>query len=87
MGRHPESSLAKGLSLSPLVWMGVISYSVYVWQQLFIPLGDVTYSPWTALAVPIFSLTSYYVIEQPLRRMGRRLEARLNSRKLVGVAG
>ena len=84
---RPESLLAKGLSVSPLVWVGKISYSVYVWQQLFIPMGDLNYSPWTALAVPIFSITSYYVVEQPLRRMGRRLEARLNSRKLINVAG
>ena len=84
---RPKSSLARGLSVSPLVWAGSISYSAYVWQQLFIPVIRTNYSLWNVVLMAIFSLASYYAIEQPMRRFGRRLEARLASRKLVGVAG
>ena len=84
---RPESSLARGLSISPLVWVGCISYSVYVWQQLFIPVIRTNYNPWDVALMVVFSLASYFAIEQPMRRMGRRLEARLASRKLVAMAG
>lgn len=59
---RPYSILSQTLSLAPLAWLGRISYSVYVWQQLFMNYR----SPWfLLLAVPLFSICSYYFIERP----------------------
>jgi len=52
------------LSLRPLVWLGLLSYSLYLWQS-----NAHTWVPWlfTAVAAP----ASYYLIERPFRRPRR----------------
>jgi peptidoglycan/LPS O-acetylase OafA/YrhL len=55
------------LNNRPVVWLGKISYSLYLWQQLF------SYGPqhrwyWMLLAFVPASL-SYYLVEQPLLRL------------------
>jgi peptidoglycan/LPS O-acetylase OafA/YrhL len=62
----------RGLSFPPLVYLGVISYSLYVWHQ---------FANWVtlwhhqalafALTVPL-TLGSYYLIERPFRRRRAR---------------
>ncbi len=56
------------LSARPLVWIGAISYSLYLWQipaMWFTGWND----RWGALALTAaFTLLSYYVIERPFRR-------------------
>ena len=83
----PGGKLAKTLMFSPLAWLGTISYSIYVWQQLFIPVMRANYNPWNVLLMVLFSLASYYAIEQPMRRFGRTLADRLVSRESLGVTG
>jgi peptidoglycan/LPS O-acetylase OafA/YrhL len=56
------------LSARPLVWVGALSYSLYLWQ---IPAMWLTgwSNPWTALLLTAaLTLFSYYVIERPFRR-------------------
>ena len=56
------------LSARPLVWIGALSYSLYLWQ---IPAMWLTgwNRPWPALALTAaLTLLSYYVIERPFRR-------------------
>jgi peptidoglycan/LPS O-acetylase OafA/YrhL len=67
---HPQSLSARSLSFSPLAWLGTVSYSVYIWQGLFMEFR----SPWGIfLVMPIFALASYYFIERPTNRLGHRL--------------
>jgi hypothetical protein len=67
---HPTARFARPFSFPPLMWLGSISYSVYVWQELFISF----HSPLTlCLAMPVFVLVSYYCIERPATRLGHRL--------------
>jgi peptidoglycan/LPS O-acetylase OafA/YrhL len=58
------------LNIRPVVWLGKISYSLYLWQELFI-YGSKT--PWYAplFAVGLASL-SYYLVEQPMLRLRER---------------
>jgi peptidoglycan/LPS O-acetylase OafA/YrhL len=49
------------------VWIGHLSYSIYLWQQLF--LGDVKLHWWTFPALLAVSCASYYLIERPSLRM------------------
>jgi len=52
------------LNVRPAVWLGKISYSLYLWQQLFV-YGE-HYRPWyyVFLAVGLAS-ASYYVVDNP----------------------
>jgi peptidoglycan/LPS O-acetylase OafA/YrhL len=71
---HPKSPLGRILDWQPLAWLGTISYSIYVWQEIFMrfPRG-------TALAIslvmglPYVAVANYYLVERPLRKFGRRL--------------
>lgn len=63
------------LNVKPVVWLGKISYSLYLWQQLF------AYGPqhrgwyWLLVAVGLASL-SFYVVEQPMLRLRQQREQR-----------
>jgi peptidoglycan/LPS O-acetylase OafA/YrhL len=64
------------LNVPPVAWLGRISYSLYLWQQLFV-FGQHP-KPWyfVFFAVGMASI-SYYLIEQPMLRLReRRPEAR-----------
>jgi len=60
------------LNSAPFVWVGSISYSLYLWQQPF--LNRWSSAPWAAfplnlaLAV-LFAAASYYLVEEPFLRL------------------
>jgi peptidoglycan/LPS O-acetylase OafA/YrhL len=73
---HPSASLSKLLALGPLVWIGVRSYSIYLWHwPIFMftrPELDVPLTGWPLFALRV-GLTlgaaelSYRFVEQPIR--------------------
>jgi peptidoglycan/LPS O-acetylase OafA/YrhL len=74
------------LNVRPVVWLGKISYSLYLWQQLF-AYGD-RHRPWyfVLFAVGLAS-ASYYLVEQPMLRLReRRVAARKMERTLATAA-
>jgi peptidoglycan/LPS O-acetylase OafA/YrhL len=63
----------RALSFSPLVWIGSISYSLYVWGQFGRWLAPGRGNVFLALALTvILTLVSYYLIERPFRARSRR---------------
>ncbi|MCZ7629428.1 MAG: acyltransferase [Microthrixaceae bacterium] len=82
---HPSASLSKVLALPPLVWIGVRSYSIYLWHwPIFMftrPELDVALTGWPLFALRV-GLTlaaaelSYRFVEQPVRHgaLGRLKE-------------
>jgi peptidoglycan/LPS O-acetylase OafA/YrhL len=65
------------LNWSPLVFVGTMSYSLYLWQQLF--LNRTSDAPTAAFPINLglacaAALASYYLIEQPALGLRRRLE-------------
>lgn len=62
------------LNVAPVVWLGQISYSLYLWQQLFV-FGEHS-KPWyfVVLAIGLAS-ASYYLVEQPMLRVREKRAA------------
>ena len=62
------------LNVRPVVWLGQISYSLYLWQQLF-AYGE-HHRPWYFVLFAIgLASASYYCVEQPMLRVRERTSA------------
>jgi len=80
---HPASPAGRLLELPALRWVGRISYSLYLWQQLFLTfrderaaaLGPLQSLPLNLAAAFACAIASFYLIERPLVRVGHRLAA------------
>jgi peptidoglycan/LPS O-acetylase OafA/YrhL len=77
---HPDWRISKGLEWAPMRWIGRISYSVYLWQQLFLVPSWEPHRLDSAQALPLDILlpfvcaaVSYFCIERPAIRLGRIL--------------
>jgi peptidoglycan/LPS O-acetylase OafA/YrhL len=76
------SLLSKALALSPLVFLGRISYSLYLWHIPILLLFGVTRSEFTSLTIPAVATAvacataSYYLVEMPFLRRKRKFEPR-----------
>jgi peptidoglycan/LPS O-acetylase OafA/YrhL len=86
---HPEGILVKLLELPPMRFVGRISYSLYLWQQLFsngeaIPAPHSLYSHTLLCWCASFgcAIASYYLIEMPLIRRGHRIAKRFDLEEL-----
>jgi peptidoglycan/LPS O-acetylase OafA/YrhL len=68
--RNPSVGAARVLNLKPVVFMGVLSYSIYLWQQPFARNQGVTVTqmPYNLLMILMFALLSFYGIERPALR-------------------
>lgn len=74
----PGSWAGRTLEIPLLVWIGRISYSLYIWQQLFLPpraIGIWQRTPWNLAAVFLCAAASYYLVERPAIAFGKRLTA------------
>jgi len=70
---HPRGIVGRLLNQPILRWLGSISYSVYLWQQLFVSerlhLHALGY-----LATLAAAAASFYLVERPFLRLRTRLE-------------
>ena len=70
--RYPTTFLGEILNSAPFVWLGTISYSLYLWQEPF--LNPTSRAWFTAFPVNIIftlaaALFSYWIIEQQFLRL------------------
>jgi peptidoglycan/LPS O-acetylase OafA/YrhL len=81
---HPASFVSRLLELSFMRWIGRISYSIYLWQQLFcvselppVPVGRplvwLQMHPQNYIVPFVFAVLSYLYVEKPFIRIGHRL--------------
>jgi peptidoglycan/LPS O-acetylase OafA/YrhL len=67
------------LATNPIIWLGQISYSLYIWQQLFSPFDNrtnlswYTFSPQNIFLAFIFGAVSFYLIENPANAFKAKL--------------
>jgi peptidoglycan/LPS O-acetylase OafA/YrhL len=74
-------------------WVGRISYSLYLWQQMFFLPDEanmprlLSNNPWLWLAVTmVFALGSYYLVETPFIGIGHRMAKRMEMRRESAAA-
>jgi len=69
--RTPDSPLGRMLNAGPIRHLGILSYSVYLWQQLFtgFPRLGVLMYPLILIAAEL----SFWLIEKPIMRLRARL--------------
>jgi peptidoglycan/LPS O-acetylase OafA/YrhL len=92
---HPNTIQGRILETKPLRWIGWISYSLYLWQQLFFGVNFVgsprglevlRKSPINLVALLVCATFSYYVIERPFVRLGHKLAPTSILRNRLSIA-
>ncbi len=80
---HPESWAGRLLEIPALRWIGRLSYSLYLWQQLFLtgwfqsPAFPIQRLPFNWIASFACAVASFYLVERPMIRLGHRIAARV----------
>lgn len=84
--RFPELRFGRVLNSGPLVWLGTLSYSIYLWQQPFVYRGRLPL--YLALpAVLACAAASYYLVERPFNGLRARFRTHKAQAAPVGAAG
>lgn len=68
------------LNWRPLVWVGTLSYSLYLWQQPFLDRSRQEWSTSTPLNLALLLVAacfSFYLVEKPMLTLRQRVEKRL----------
>ena len=82
--RVPGGALLGWLSSAPAAAIGRMSYSIYLWQQLFLDRGSTATMcrfPVNLLAVAAMSTLSYFAVERTSLALRQRLEGRIFRRR------
>jgi peptidoglycan/LPS O-acetylase OafA/YrhL len=77
--RFPDGKVGAVLNWRPLVFIGTLSYSLYLWQQPFLNRrfdADYTAFPQNIILAVAVALASYYLIEKPFLSARERIERR-----------
>ena len=87
--RHAGHPLGRLLNWKPMVAIGVLSYSLYLWQNPFL-LGDMD-NLWTTFPQNLVfgiaaAFASYYLVEKPFLRLKDKVEHRLRGSGTQKVA-
>ena len=77
--RNPESSVGRLLNSRVAVQIGVMSYSIYLWQTLFLDAANRSFTgvfPLSILLIALCASLSYYMVERPSLHLRDRLTKR-----------
>jgi len=77
--RFPDRAAGRLLNARPVVYVGTLSYSLYLWQQPFLDRHStalVSRFPLNLGLAATCALLSFYLIERPALRLRSRIEAR-----------
>jgi peptidoglycan/LPS O-acetylase OafA/YrhL len=89
---HPNTIPGRILEWTPVRWLGWISYSLYLWQQLFFGVNFVgsprglallRESPMNLIALLACAAFSYYCVERPFVRLGHKFAAAPTTRNAL----
>ena len=80
--RHPGNLFGRLLNWKPIVFIGVLSYSLHLWQEPFLDRlssRPINWFPINLILTFAAALVSYYVVEKPFLELRRRIERRLKA--------
>ncbi|HET9877873.1 MAG TPA: acyltransferase [Candidatus Limnocylindria bacterium] len=78
--RHPRSPFGRLLNWRPIAFVGVLSYSIYLWQQVFLnrsSSAEFNAFPLNIVLALSVAVASYFLVERPVLRLRPAVEARL----------
>jgi peptidoglycan/LPS O-acetylase OafA/YrhL len=76
---EPRDWIGGVLNWKPVAWLGGISYSLYLWQQVFINRNSdawINAFPQNLVLAVLAALASWLLLEKPLLKMRHRLRVR-----------
>jgi peptidoglycan/LPS O-acetylase OafA/YrhL len=79
--RFPDSLVGRMLNLRSFEFIGVLSYSIYLWQQPFLNRHSEALAatfPLNVALVAAMALASYYSVERPFLQVRKRLQANVS---------
>jgi peptidoglycan/LPS O-acetylase OafA/YrhL len=93
MALAPGSPLGRALAVAPLVWLGRVSYGIYLWhwpvyRYLHPARLGLSWEPtqFVRIAVTLAAATiSFYVVERPLLRLRHRFDPPAQPRRDVAA--
>ncbi len=73
---NPSDAIGRFLNSRPMKAIGNISYSLYLWQQIFIGANEkIEFAfPWNLIGMTLAASFSYYLIERPFLTLKRHFE-------------
>lgn len=71
--QYPQLPLGRFLNWKPIAHIGKVSYSIYLWQQLFVGENQRTPFPFNLIWIFLCAEGSYWLIEQPFLRLRDRM--------------
>ena len=77
---YPSGPVGRVLNSRPFIFVGLISYSIYLWQQRFLnryATSLPTSFPRNIVLAIAAALASYYLVERPALRLRQRIERAL----------
>lgn len=87
--RHPTGAIGRFLETRPMVWIGTVSYSIYIWQQPFLNRhadGWASAFPFNIILAFAAAAASYYMLERPMLRLRVRLSGLAARRRATAPA-
>jgi len=84
---HPQWSVSRLLDHPAMRFIGRMSYSLYLWQQIFLVPGwehrtFLQHAPWNLALTVGCAFLSYRLIEKPCIALGRRLSDQIRHREV-----
>lgn len=73
--------LRRVLESGPLQAVGLCSYSLYLWQQVFLAQPQAYHHQLPLAALPVVVALSFFLIERPCARIGHKLSAYLQTER------
>ena len=83
--RVPNSPVGRLLNTAVLRHLGVISYSLYLWQHMFTRPNSERFIPWNLIAILACAELSHWLIERPSFWLRDRLQQSLSSKQTIAI--
>ena len=84
---HPQDIVGRFLNLAPMRFMGKLSYSLYLWQQLFVHHSFIPIFPLNVLGTAGLASASYFLLEKPFLKLRSSLRRKATAPRNVRCYG